>query len=226
VEPVIEVFTVAPFEENTYLVGDADAGDAVVVDPGGRVEDIVRIAELRGLRVTAVVGTHTHIDHVAGVEALRRLTGAPYWVHPDAESMLAALPQQAAMFGLPPVEAPHVDGHLQPEIPLRVGAMELEVRHTPGHAPGHVSLIGPRMAWEGALRPFALVGDVIFLGSIGRTDLPGGDYATLMRSIEQQILTLPDETLLLSGHGPVTTVGHERRTNAFVADWLGRGAGR
>jgi glyoxylase-like metal-dependent hydrolase (beta-lactamase superfamily II) len=219
--PVFEVFTVPPFGENTYLVGDAEAGEAIVVDPGGRVDDILRVAERRGVRIGRIVNTHAHVDHVTGVAELKARTGAPFWLHPEARPMLAALPAQAALFGLPPVEVPEVDADLAAGQRLEVGGLVLEVRDTPGHAPGHVTLVGPLVELDGeGPAPFALCGDVIFQGSIGRTDLPGGDYATLMRSIEGQILTLPDETVLYSGHGPATTVGLERRFNPFVREWL------
>ncbi len=217
--PIHEVFTVGPFQENTYLLGDADAGEAVVIDPGGRVDDILRVAELRGVRVMAIVNTHSHIDHVTGVAELRRLSGAPFCLHPDAVAMLAALPQQAAMFGLPPEDPPTVDRHLAPGEVLRVGGIGLTVLDTPGHAPGHVTLYTGPIDLDGTAAPRAWVGDVIFEGSIGRTDLPGGDYDTLMASIEREILSLAPETVLYSGHGPATTVGYERRFNPFVQDW-------
>lgn len=221
--PVFEVFTVPPFGENTYLLGDAEAGEAIVVDPGGRVEDILRVAERRGVRVVRIVNTHAHIDHVAGVASLQARTGAPFWLHADAVPMLDALPAQATLYGLPPTTVPSVDHLLAPGQAIPVGALSLEVRYTPGHAPGHVTLVGPPVALDGeAPVPFALCGDVIFMGSIGRTDLPGGDFDTLMASIEREVLTLPDETLLFSGHGPATTVGQERRSNPFVRQWLGQ----
>lgn len=218
--PILETFTVPPFGENTYLLGDADAGAAIVVDPGGRVDDILRVAAQRGVTIRAIVNTHAHIDHVSGVEELKQRTGAPFWLHRDAEPMLATGPAQAEMFGLPPFEVPAIDAYLTEGQTIDVGGIALAVRHTPGHAPGHVTLVGPEVELDGRKSPFALCGDAIFLGSIGRTDLPGGDYDVLMGAIEREILTLPDETVLYSGHGPATTVGRERRTNPFVVDWL------
>lgn len=217
---VLETFVVPPFAENTYLVGDLDAGKAIVVDPGGRAEEIVARAGQLGLTIAAIVNTHAHIDHVAGVEDLRRLTGAPFHLHPDARPSLAHLPEQAAMFGMPPFDVPRVDHDLLPGAAVVVGGLTLDVRDTPGHAPGHVTLVAREpVAFEGAVRGLALCGDVIFSGSVGRVDLPGGDAETLMASIEHQILTLPDDTVLLSGHGPATTVGRERATNPFVLSW-------
>lgn len=221
---VLEAFTVPPFQENTYLLGDADTGDALVVDPGGRADDIVRVARSRELAIRVVVATHAHIDHVSGVEELRELTGAPFMLHADAEEHLGSLSEQARLFGLPPLEPPRVDGHLREEEALAVGGVALEVRPTPGHAPGHVTLVSDPVPFEDGTRVLAFCGDVVFLGSIGRTDLPGGDFDELMQSIERQIMTLPDDTVLLSGHGPATTVGHERRHNPFAGEWQGAGA--
>jgi hydroxyacylglutathione hydrolase len=217
---VLDVFTVMPFSENTYLVGDADAGVAIVVDPGGRADDIVRVAKQRGVAIATIVNTHAHIDHVAGVRELQALTGAPFWIHADAVPMLQTVPAQAAMFGLPPFDPPEVDATISAGQVFEVGGLRLTVRYTPGHAPGHVTLVGPPVEIDGRQAPFALCGDVIFMGSIGRTDLPGGDYTTLMNSIEREILSLPDETVLYSGHGPATRVGRERLRNPFVQEWL------
>ena len=181
---VLETFVVAPFGENSYLLGDADAGDAIAIDPGGRADEIAALAARRGLEISRIVNTHAHIDHVSGVRDLQALTGATFWLHPEAAPMLASLPQQARMFGFPELEPPHVDAELVVGQHVRVGALSLEVRFTPGHAPGHVTLVSPPVDVEGVRRPLALCGDVIFRGSIGRTDLPGGDTRTLMRSID------------------------------------------
>jgi len=218
---VLETFTVMPFSENTYLVGDADAGTAAVIDPGGRVDDILRSARLAGVTIHLILGTHGHIDHVSGVAELAERTGAPYWLHADARPFLDHLPQQAAMFGLPPVPVPRVDGPLTAGQEIAVGGLRFTVREAPGHAPGHVILVGPALDYEDHQGPIVFCGDVIFRGSVGRTDLPGGDLAGLRRSIEREILSLPDEALLLSGHGPATTVGLERRQNPFLRQWFG-----
>lgn len=218
--PVLETLTVPPFGENTYLFGDADAGVAVVIDPGGRADEIVGVAARRGVAIHAIVITHAHIDHIGGVADLQARTGAPFWLHPDAVPMLATAPLQAATFGMPPFEAPAADHLLAAGQTIAVGGLSLTVRHTPGHAPGHVTLVAPTLTLDGRTAPVAFCGDVIFMGSVGRTDLPGGDHATLMTSIAREILTLPDETVLYPGHGPATTVGRERRTNPFVLDWL------
>ncbi|MCC7019724.1 MAG: MBL fold metallo-hydrolase [Ardenticatenales bacterium] len=222
---LLDTFVCPPFAENTYLVGDA-AGEAVVIDPGGRIDEVLRTAELRGVRITQIWGTHSHIDHMAGVAELQRRTGAPFLLHPEAVPILVGLPVQADRFGMPPVEVPTVQGLLAAGDTVSVGRYAFTVRDTPGHAPGHVTFVGPDVAYEGVTAPVAFCGDVIFLGSIGRTDLPGGDYAQLLQSIEEQILTLDDATVLFSGHGPATTVGRERRSNPFVLDWLAHHAAR
>lgn len=218
--PILETFVVGPFQENTYLLGDVAAGVAIAVDPGGRVEDLLRVAEHRGVAIQAIVNTHSHIDHVAGVAELKAHTGAPFLLHAEAAPMLSSLPEQAVRFGLPPLEAPEVDGWLVAGQVLEVGGLRLTVRFTPGHAPGHVTLVSQPLDLHGRTAVRALVGDVIFLGSIGRVDLPGGDYGTLMNSITAEILTLPEDAVLYSGHGPDTTVAHERAFNPFVRDWL------
>jgi len=216
---LLQTFVAPPFAENAYLLGDTESGEAVVVDPGGPAGEIVLAAERAGVRIRDIVNTHSHIDHIAGVDELRTLTGARFHLHPAARPMLDAAPQQAAMFGLPPISVPTVDAELAEGQRIVVGGIELVVRSTPGHAPGHVTLVGPSVELEGLTASFALVGDVIFREGIGRVDLPGGDMATLMRSIETEIMTLDDSTRLFSGHGPPTTVGHERGHNPFLAQW-------
>lgn len=217
---LLDTIVCPPFGENTYLVGDAASGEAVVIDPGGRIDEILRTAELRGVRITQIWGTHSHIDHMAGVAELQRRTGAPFLLHPEAVPMLVGLPVQAERFGMPPVAVPTVQGLLAAGDSVSAGQYTFTVRDTPGHAPGHVTFVGRDVEYEGVTAPVAFCGDVIFHGSIGRTDLPGGDYALLLGSIEAQILTLDDRTVLFNGHGPATTVGRERRSNPFVLDWL------
>jgi hydroxyacylglutathione hydrolase len=211
-ELVIRSFTGGAFAQNGYLVSCAGSGAGILVDPGAAVQEMLRAAEQGGVAVELIVLTHAHIDHVEGVARAKRETGAPILLHPDDEPLYRAAPTQAQWFGLEMEPLPPVDRALPDGERIRFGGCELEVRHTPGHAPGHVVLVG-----EGAV----LAGDCVFAGSIGRTDLPGGDFQTLMRSIRARILTLPDETALYPGHGPETTVGHERATNPFLAPQLG-----
>jgi glyoxylase-like metal-dependent hydrolase (beta-lactamase superfamily II) len=197
------------FAQNGYLLRCAATGAAVVVDPGATTRRILDDAAALGARVESIVLTHAHVDHVEGVGLAKAETRAPVYLHGDDLGLYGAAPTQASWFGLRMDPLPPVDGPLEHGGTVRVGACALSVRWAPGHAPGHVILVGDGVA---------LVGDVVFAGSIGRTDLPGGDFGTLMRSIRQQVLTLPDETVLFTGHGPATTVGRERASNPFLAD--------
>ncbi len=208
----VQVFTGGPFMQNGYLVTCVGTGKAILVDPGAAVGDMLAAAERAGVTIETIVLTHAHIDHVDGLARAKRETGAPVLLHPDDNALYTGAPRQAEMFGMQMEPLPPVDGTLNAGDTVRFGDCTLRVRHTPGHAPGHVILVGDGVA---------LVGDVVFQGSIGRTDLPGGDYQQLMRSIRDEILTLPDETTLHTGHGPDTTVGHERVSNPFLVPDLG-----
>lgn len=210
----LEVFPVGPIQANCILLGDADAGELVVIDPGEEAEKIVDRVRASGLRPTMILHTHGHLDHVGGTAELARLLEGklPIGLHPDEIELYRNAPLQAQMFGLE-VEAPP-----EPDLMLRhgdsvvVGAFELEVRHTPGHSPGGVCFVV-----SGADPPLAVVGDVLFAGSIGRTDLMGGSFPVLEKSIREQLYTLPDVTRVICGHGPDTTIGHERASNPFVS---------
>lgn len=212
----ILTFSGGPFGQNGYVVLCESSGDAVVVDPGATAPRMVEAVRDAGADLSAILLTHSHLDHVEGVPTVREaFPGAPIHLHADARAMYDAVPQQAAMFSLPAVaDLPPPDAGFEHGGTFTFGDCAFEVRLAPGHCPGHVVLWAPD---DGV----ALVGDVVFAGSIGRTDLPGGDYVELMRSIREQILTLPDETRLLSGHGPATTVGHERIGNPFIAPQYG-----
>jgi glyoxylase-like metal-dependent hydrolase (beta-lactamase superfamily II) len=202
--------TVGPIEENTYVAADPASGTCVVVDPGAEPERILAAVREAGgsqARVVAIVLTHAHLDHVGAVAELRERTRARVWLHPDDAPLYRAAPEEARAFGWSFPTPPEPDAPLADGGELAVGGVTLRVRHAPGHSPGHVVLVG-----VGA----AFVGDCIFAGSIGRTDLPGGDGRALLRSIERTILSLPDETVLYPGHGPATTVGRERATNPFL----------
>jgi glyoxylase-like metal-dependent hydrolase (beta-lactamase superfamily II) len=211
-EATVRSFTGGPFAQNVFLVTCTRTGKGILVDPGAATPDALAEARRQGTQIELIVLTHSHLDHVDGAARAKRETGAPILLHRDAEAMYRAAPQQAQMFGVAVETPPPADGYLEPGEPVRFGDCVLEVRYTPGHAPGHVTLVG-----EG----YALVGDVVFRGSIGRTDLPGGDFQRLMRSIREEVLTLPDETALYSGHGPETTVGFERVANPFLVPHYG-----
>jgi hydroxyacylglutathione hydrolase len=203
----VRAFTGGAFAENTYLVTCEATGSAVLVDPGAAAGDALAAARQAGATVGAILLTHAHIDHVEGLGLAKRETGAPVYLHPADLPLYGAAPAQAEWFGMRMEPLPPVDRELADGDVLGFGACELGVRFTPGHAPGHVVFVG-----EG----FALVGDTVFLGSIGRTDLPGGDLRTLLASIHERILTLPGGTVLHNGHGPQTTVARERAANPFL----------
>jgi hydroxyacylglutathione hydrolase len=206
----IVAFTLGPVMTNTYLIADPLTSEAVVIDPADEGEKIVEAARQRGWRIISIWLTHAHFDHIAGAGQVADLVDPPPPValHPE-DYPLWRFQGGAPLFGMQidPGPEPTVD-LIHGQI-LRLGEYVLEIRHAPGHTRGHVIFY---CASENA----AFVGDVIFQGSIGRTDLPGGDYNTLLNSIRSQVLILPDETRLFSGHGPETTVGAERRHNPFL----------
>jgi glyoxylase-like metal-dependent hydrolase (beta-lactamase superfamily II) len=195
------------FVENCYLVIDDVTRQCAIIDPGEDVERISRELTAADVAPAAIWITHAHIDHVLGVPDLRARTGVPVYLHPADSRLYEAVPEQAAWFGLRAAPLPAPDRSFAHGEPVRVGTLEFQVRHTPGHSPGHIVLVN-----DGAV----FGGDVLFRGSIGRTDLPGGSFETLMASIERELLTLPDSTIVYPGHGPDTTIGHERATNPFL----------
>jgi hydroxyacylglutathione hydrolase len=195
------------FAQNCYFVADRTTGQAAIIDPGQEAEMFLAELKARRWKLTAIWLTHAHIDHIMGVGAVHRATGVPIHLHPLDRPLYDALPQYGAWIGLtlPPAPAPQVE--LTPERPVRIGDFDFQVRWTPGHSPGSVSFVGHGMVFGG---------DVLFSGSVGRTDLPGGDAPTLMATIQSEFLTLPDTTVVHSGHGPDTTIGIERVTNPFL----------
>jgi glyoxylase-like metal-dependent hydrolase (beta-lactamase superfamily II) len=195
------------FVENCYLVIDEASQECAIIDPGeAHGLFLHKIAEA-GVRPVGIWLTHAHLDHVFGVPEVRAATGAPVWLHPADRPLYDAVPEQGAAFGMPAPRLAPPDHSLAHGDTLRVGALSFSVRHVPGHSPGHVAFVG-----HGAV----FGGDTLFQGSIGRTDLPGGSFDTLIESIERELLVLPDSTIVYSGHGPTTTVGAERRANPFL----------
>ncbi len=195
------------FVENCYLVIDEAAGECAIVDPGEEPALIAHHLAAAGVKPVAIWLTHAHVDHVLGVPRLREETGAPVFLHPADRPLYDHVAEQAAALGMAAGPLPPPDGAFAHGDVARVGTLEFAVRHAPGHSPGSVCL---------AASGVVLTGDVLFQGSIGRTDLPGGDFDTLIRSIERELLVLPDSTIVYSGHGPETTIGHERRANPFL----------
>lgn len=199
--------TTGQFAENCYLVIDEAEGLAAVVDPGEDARLILARVSTESVRVSEIWVTHAHVDHVVGVAAVHETTAAPIRLHVDDLPLYRAAPTQAAWLGVTAAPLPEPTLRFTPGEPVSVGSLTFAVGHTPGHSPGSVSLVGHGVAF---------VGDVLFAGSVGRVDLPGGDGVALLQSIERELLTLPDETIVYSGHGPSTTIGAERRTNPFL----------
>ena len=195
------------FVENCYLVTDEASRECVVIDPGEEAGLILRRITEAGVRPVAIWVTHAHLDHVMGVPRLSRETGAAIYLHPADRELYDHVIQQGLAFGIRVESLPPPDREFVPGETVRVGTVGFTVRHAPGHSPGSVCLVGDGVVFTG---------DVLFAGSIGRTDLPGADFDTLIRSIERELLVLPDSTMVYSGHGPETTVGRERGTNPFL----------
>jgi hydroxyacylglutathione hydrolase len=209
---ILKMLTVGPFQENCYIIGD-DSGVGVVVDPGDEAARIALAVEQTDLDVGSIIVTHAHIDHVGAVAALVDEYACPVLMHSEAEPMLKQLPTQAMMMGLKFGKVPAVDRHIGDGEVLEVGELRLRSLYTPGHAPGH-------LAFYVQDEDLVLSGDALFAGSVGRTDLPGGSMEVLMRSIEERLLTLPDETRVFPGHGPQTEIGNERASNPFLQGGL------
>lgn len=217
---IIEEITVTNFQQHTRIVGCEETKQAICIDPGDEAERIVETLDRHNLKLQAIALTHAHLDHVGGVAALKKLQPhATINLHKGDEFMYQALPEQPAWIGIPRAlwttlgfafeQPPPVDHYWTDGEQYFVGKLEFEVLHCPGHTPGHVVLYERN---EQAV----FVGDVLFAGSIGRTDLPGGSTEELLSSIKNKLLTLDDDVKVYSGHGPVTTIGEERLTNPFL----------
>ena len=202
-----------PFFKNGFLVSCEATGEAVIIDPGDEALELMAAARQSGAAVRAILLTHAHVDHITGVDQVKAAFDVPVWLHRDDLFLYDGVVEQGRMFGLEVRPQPAVDRFYEARTPIPFGRHMVHVRHTPGHCPGGVCLaVGP------ADRPLVelFVGDTLFAGSIGRTDLPGGDYQTLITSIRTVLFSYPDSTLVHPGHGPDTTIGTERRTNPFL----------
>ena len=202
----VYVMEVGPLAVNAYLVEHTASRKAVVIDPGGDGDAILAEIAGLGLAVEKILLTHGHFDHVGAVGLLREKTGAPVHLHPADVDRMTGARHQGMLFGLSVPDPPPPDVLVEEGDIVHFGGQEFLVAHTPGHTPGCVSYIGGKMAF---------VGDLIFAGSIGRTDLPGGNHKRLIESVRKKIFPLPDDTVLFPGHGPATTVGEEKRSNPF-----------
>ncbi len=227
---IIEQITVTAFQQHTRILGCERTRRAICIDPGDDSEEIVEAIDKHGLDLQAIALTHAHLDHVGGVTALKRLKPmASILLHKADEFMYQQLPEQPTWIGIPRMQwsamgmdfaaPPPIDDYWEDGQKYSVGELEFDVLHCPGHTPGHVVLFERR---EGKV----FVGDVLFAGSVGRTDLPGGSTDQLMDSIMNKLLPLGDDVEVYSGHGPVTTIGQERKTNPFLTGVYKLGAGR
>jgi glyoxylase-like metal-dependent hydrolase (beta-lactamase superfamily II) len=210
---IVETRAVPPFQKNGYVVACEQTREAILIDPGDEVDGLLDVIARRSLHVRSILLTHAHVDHVTGVPRAKEALQSPVYLHRDDQFLYDAAPQQAAFFGLHCAALPPIDSYYDAATPLTFGEYEIGVHHTPGHCPGGVCLAIGR---KGSKKEDLFVGDTLFAGSIGRTDLPGGDYATLLRSITEVLFAFGDAARVYSGHGPQTTVGQERRTNPFL----------
>lgn len=204
---LIETITVGPFAMNCYVLACEETREGVVIDPGDEISRITGAIDASAVRIRYILLTHAHLDHIGAVEAMKHHCNVGICLHPDDLPLYESLPEHGRMFGLRYSAPPPVDHYLQEGEEIHFGKVRLTVCHTPGHSPGGVSF-----CTDGVV----MVGDVLFAGSIGRTDLPGGSYPVLLQSIRSRLLTLDDETMVYPGHGPATTIGEERRSNPFL----------
>jgi glyoxylase-like metal-dependent hydrolase (beta-lactamase superfamily II) len=210
---LIETRAVAPFFKNGFVLACEDSREGIVIDPGDEVDELLSIVGEHRIVVRYILLTHAHVDHVTGVGRAKTTLGAPIGLHRDDLFLYERADQVGLMFGLRVEAPPPVDFFYQADVVLRFGRYEVRPHHTPGHCPGGVCLqVGP----AGVKGKDLFVGDTLFAGSIGRTDLPGGDYRTLIRSIRDVLFAFGDDAVVYPGHGPATTIGDERRTNPFL----------
>jgi glyoxylase-like metal-dependent hydrolase (beta-lactamase superfamily II) len=198
---------VGPLQVNCFILADEKTKDTVVIDPGDDAEDILKIIKDKGFKVKYIVNTHGHFDHVGANKAIKEATGAELLIHEGDAPVLASVARHSQAFGMNPVSSPPADRYVKHGDVITAGEVSLKVLHTPGHSPGGICLLEEGMVFTG---------DALFAGSIGRTDLPGGDLMTLLGSIKTNLMNLPDDTKVFSGHGPASTIGDERRENPFL----------
>ena len=204
-----EILPVGPLQCNCSIIGDETTREAMVIDPGDEIQTILALVRKHNLQVKQIVITHAHIDHVGGAMKLRAATGAPILLNQNDYDLLKMLDVQAAWIGMPSPGKVNIDQNLGPADTVNAGSLTANVLLTPGHTQGSICLYFPT---EKKL----IAGDTLFAGSIGRTDLPGGSFEKIIHSLHHKLLTLPDETLVIPGHGPTTTIGQEREHNPFL----------
>lgn len=212
---IIESQAVGPFFKNGFIVGCEDTREAVLIDPGDEVPGLLAFAERHSLAIRQILLTHAHVDHVTGVAAAKRALGVPVCLHREDLFLYEHAVETGVMFGLTVEPQPPIDMFYTPGQVMTCGSYEVRPHHTPGHSPGGVCL---QMGRKGQAGKDLFVGDTLFARAIGRTDLPGGDYATLIASIRTVLFAFGDEAVVYPGHGSPTTIGRERRTNPFLID--------
>jgi len=208
---ILQTIPVGPFQCNCSVLGDEASGTAIVIDPGDEAERVAAIVARHGLTVTHIVHTHAHLDHIGGTAAFKRLCGGRAALHQGDEWLYQNLALQGRMIGLEVAETVALDAWLQEGDRFDLGPDKLEVLHTPGHSPGSCTFV---LEHQG--RQLVFAGDTLFAGSIGRTDLWGGDSATILASLQGKLMALDDDAEVIAGHGPPTTIGRERRNNPFL----------
>ena len=206
---ILESFPVGPLRCNCTILGDEVTHEAVVVDPGDNIAEILSRLQKRGLTLRQIVITHAHIDHVGGAALLKKATGAPVFLNQNDLGLLGAMEMQAGWLGVPTPEVGSPDASAEDGLTVGLATLPGEVIHTPGHTPGSICLLFPP-------QQLLLAGDTLFARSIGRTDLPGGDGRQILRSLRDRLMVLPDKTRVLPGHGPDTTIGEEKQSNPFL----------
>ena len=206
---MLEPFTVGPLQENCYLLADSHTQEAALIDPGDEAARLLEALDAQGLTLRAVWLTHAHFDHVGAVADILERYPVPLYLHPADAPLLAHASASAARWGIPLKQPPADFLPLEDGQILALGSLQAHCLFTPGHAPGHIAFYLPE-------EDVVIAGDALFKGSIGRTDLPGGNHARLLESIRTKLLTLPPETKVYPGHGPATTVGEEARNNPFL----------
>ncbi len=206
---IFESFPVGPLRCNCTILGDEVTHEAVVVDPGDNIPEILSRLQKHGLTVRQIIVTHAHIDHVGGAAQLRKSTGAPVLMNQQDLALLGMMEMQAGWLGVPTPQVAAPDASAEDGLTIGLASLPGQVLHTPGHTQGSICLLFPD-------QQLLVAGDTLFAGSIGRTDLPGGDGRQILRSLRDRLLVLPDTTRVLPGHGPETTIGEERQSNPFL----------
>jgi len=204
-----EILPVGPLQCNCSVIGDESTREGLVIDPGDDIEDVLTLVRKHNLQVKQIVVTHAHIDHVGGAMKLRAATGAPILLNQNDYALLKMLDAQAAWIGVAPPGKVEIDHSVAQADSIKTGSLSADVIHTPGHTEGSICLYFPA---EKKL----IAGDTLFAGSIGRTDLPGGSFEKIIRSLHDKVLELPDDTVVIPGHGSLTTIGRERQSNPFL----------